>query len=84
MLEDFHHQFGFAGVGDAQFIAAVGQKFPLLPRVPLLFGDPAGALGCKAQNGGVRSFTAEDALTGGEVFVEFGFRNFARGGIEQG
>ncbi|MBX9895402.1 MAG: hypothetical protein K2Y09_09515 [Nitrosomonas sp.] len=67
MFEDVHHQLGFADVGDAQFIAAIEQKFSLLLRVSLLFGDPAGALGCKAQNGGAGSFAAEDAAPGGEV-----------------
>jgi hypothetical protein len=42
VLENVHYQFGFAGVGDVEFIAAIGQEFSLLPRVPLLVGDPAG------------------------------------------
>lgn len=68
MLEDVHYQFGFAGVGDAQFIAAIEQRFSLLLRVSLFVGDPAGAFGCKAQYGGAGSFAAKDAVTVGEAF----------------
>ena len=77
MLEDVHNQLGFVGVGNVQFIAAVGQGFSLLLRVPLFVGNPAGTVGGEAQYGGVSGFTCKNAVAGGEMFVEFGFRYFA-------
>lgn len=83
MLEYIHDQFGFIGVGDAQFIAAAGQKFSFLLRVPLFIRNPAGTLGGKAQRRCVICLAGENAVAGGEVLVEVGLDYFKRGVIEQ-
>jgi hypothetical protein len=42
VAKDVHEQFAVVGVGDLEDVAAVFLEAALLPRVPLLGGDPSG------------------------------------------
>ena len=76
--QDVHDQFTVVSIGDAQFIAAVGEKLAGLMRMPALVGHPARTLAGKAQDGGLIGLAGENAVAAGEVFVEFALRNSVR------
>ena len=70
VFEDIHHQFGRVAVGDLQLVAAVAEIFPLLERMPLLVGDPAGPSGGEFEHGGVARLAGKDAIGLAEVLAE--------------
>ncbi len=69
MAQDVHDELTRVGVGNAQFVAAVGKVLALLRGVPALLGHPAGALRREAKHGGGRGCTSEDTIDLGEVGI---------------
>src|SRR5574340_791815 len=78
VAEDVHDQFPAVGVRHLQDVGAVGLVTGLLPRVPLLRGDPARSLGGEAQRGPGDAAAGEDAVAGAEHLVQRLLRHVAR------
>jgi hypothetical protein len=78
MSHDVHDQLTRVAIRDAQLVAAIRQRFPLLLRMPRFVCDPSSSLGREAQDRDLVGLAAEDAVCARIVVIEIGIGQVER------
>src|SRR3990172_3104382 len=81
VFQDVHDKLAVVRIRDLKNVVRA-VKPALLLRMPRFIGHPATAFWCKAQHSGVLGLAREDAKSGGEMRIEFGFGDFLGGFVE--